>query len=271
MEWNYGAGVAKKKKPPGRRLAKLTGCSSWRRGRPAGFGGLDGLVLALQIGQPACALQRLVVLFAHISLYFDTVFRLCVATMVIRLTRFNTYLLAAALIGLLTGCETASSKSKKQLATLRVHLEAGGDMGGRGEKVTISRAANITLNIDKYPVLNESLVKQAGVVDVMGGFMMVIEFDNRGKLMLEQLTASNPGKHFVIAAQFGEKDKATQRWLAAPLISRRMADGTLSFTPDATRAEAEEIARGLNNVAIENGNQEKPKNKGKTKEADTTP
>jgi hypothetical protein len=39
------------------------------------------------------------------------------------------------------------------------------------------------------------------------------------------------------------------RWLAAPVISHRIGDGVLVFTPDATREEAEEIALGLNNVA----------------------
>ena len=39
------------------------------------------------------------------------------------------------------------------------------------------------------------------------------------------------------------------RWLAAPVISHRISDGVLVFTPDATREEAEEIALGLNNVS----------------------
>jgi hypothetical protein len=39
------------------------------------------------------------------------------------------------------------------------------------------------------------------------------------------------------------------RWLAAPRITGRIADGRLEFTPDATRDEAERIVHGLNRVA----------------------
>ena len=49
----------------------------------------------------------------------------------------------------------------------------------------------------------------------MGGFQMVIQLDTRGTRLLEQFSATNPGKHFAIAADFGEKMKQN-RWLAAP-------------------------------------------------------
>ena len=41
---------------------------------------------------------------------------------------------------------------------------------------------------------------------------------------------------------------ASPDWLAAPLIRRPIADGVLTFTPDASREEAEKIVKGLNNV-----------------------
>jgi len=49
--------------------------------------------------------------------------------------------------------------------------------------------------------------------------------------------------------------------LAAPLIQRRISDGVLSFTPDATRADTDEIALGLNNEAVKHGKLEKTKSK----------
>ena len=194
-------------------------------------------------------------------------FRLCVNTMIIRLSRFNTYLLAAAFLATLAGCQSARTKHEKQIATLRLHLEVGGDAGDRGEPVTVSRAAQIRLKVDKNPFLNEADVAKARVLDAMGGFIMSIQFERRATLMLEQYSATNPGKHIAIVAQWGEKQKET-RWLAAPLISRRISDGLLIFTPDATREEADEIVHGLNNVAIQNGNQEKPKDKPKDKSKD---
>ena len=40
-------------------------------------------------------------------------------------------------------------------------------------------------------------------------------------------------------------------WLAAPMTNKRISDGVLVFTPDASREEADRIVLGLNNVAKE--------------------
>ena len=183
--------------------------------------------------------------------------------MIIRLARFNTYLLATALMATLAGCETTGDKREKRIAKLSLHVEAGRDTGDRSEPVPISRAAPVMIKVDKNPFLNEGQVAEARLADAPGGFKISIQFDQRGTWLLEQYSAMNPGKHLAVAAQFGEKLKET-RWLAAPLINHRISDGTLAFTPDATREEAEEIVRGLNNGAIKSGNQPKPK-KDKTK------
>jgi murein DD-endopeptidase MepM/ murein hydrolase activator NlpD len=42
------------------------------------------------------------------------------------------------------------------------------------------------------------------------------------------------------------------RWLAAPIITRRISNGVLVFTPDCSREEADQLVLGLNNVAKEN-------------------
>ena len=52
------------------------------------------------------------------------------------------------------------------------------------------------------------------------------------------------GRHFAVFVQYGEKPLKSQ-WLAAPMIARRITDGTMLFTPDATRDVAEIIAKGL--------------------------
>jgi hypothetical protein len=88
----------------------------------------------------------------------------------------------------------------------------------------------------------------ARIIDTPGGFAVEIQFDQTSGLMLEQYSAANPGLHFVIFGQWGEK-VSDSRWLAAPLITRRIANGQLSFTPDLTRVEAERFVLGLNNVA----------------------
>jgi hypothetical protein len=69
-----------------------------------------------------------------------------------------------------------------------------------------------------------------------------------GTVVLEQCSATNPGGHFVVYGQWG-KDLKNKRWLMAPLITGRIHDGILSFTPDMSRDEATNFVQGLNNVA----------------------
>lgn len=186
--------------------------------------------------------------------------------MVIQPTRFNIYLLCLALLAPAAGCRSPESRREKQLATIRVHLEVNPDGTGLGEPVPIYRAHPTLVNVDKGPFLTEGDVAEARVtLDTLGGFALQIQFAPRGTLLLEQYTAVNPGKRFAIFSEFGEKF-AEHRWLGAPIIARRIPNGVLAFTPDATREEAEQIARGLNNVAIKTGNLTKPKkSKAKTK------
>lgn len=191
-------------------------------------------------------------------LYFDSVFRFCVFTMVIRWLRFNIYLLLLA-CGL-CGCETTRSKSDKAIARLTVTVESNREAEGRSETITVSRAQPIKLKIQSSALLNETHVAEARLVDSFGGFTMRIQFTSMGTHLLEQYTAQFPGRRFAIAAQFGEKEMQ-MRWLAAPVIKRRITDGILVFTPDASREEAELIVRGLNNVAVDLGNQDKNKHK----------
>jgi len=179
--------------------------------------------------------------------------------MVIRLTRFNIYLLCLAVLGAVAGCRSPESKREKQLATLRLHMEVTPDSLGLSEAAPIYRANPTMVNINRSPFLNESFVAEARVVpDPLGGFALSIKFEQMGARLLEQYTATNPGRRMAIFTQFGENG-AERRWLAAPVIGRRISDGVISFTPDATREEAEQIAKGLNNVAIKSGNQEKSK------------
>lgn len=180
--------------------------------------------------------------------------------MVIRLLRFNSYLLSAALVLTLAGCETTKSKAQKQTAMLRIHVEVPRDELGQSIPATISRTAPMTIHVNRSPFLQESQLTQASIVESHGGFSIALQFDQRGTWLLEQYTAMNPGRHLAIAAQFGEK-LAETRWLAAPLINRRVSGGALIFSPDASREEAEAIARGLNNVAVKSGNQPKSKAK----------
>jgi hypothetical protein len=162
--------------------------------------------------------------------------------------RLNTYLVVGALLVLGAGCSTPEKKRDKELSTLRVHLEAALD----GTKLIQPVAVlGVPVNIETSPFLSEMDVESAKVVDILGGFALQVQFNRHGMWTLEEYSSTARGRHFAIFSQFG-LDNKTARWLAAPLIEQRITNGVLTFIPDATREEGEEIVRGLNNVAAKN-------------------
>ena len=161
--------------------------------------------------------------------------------------RFNLYLwtLAVSLL-LAAGCATGK-KSDKQTAALRVHIQSTESIS-TGETIKVLRSQPMLVPIVADPILTESHVASASLLETPGGFAVEIKFNQTGTWMLEQYTGSNPGKHLAIFGQWSDK-LVDGRWLAAPVISHRIANGLLSFTPDASREEVEQFVKGLNNVA----------------------
>ncbi len=164
--------------------------------------------------------------------------------------RFNLYLMLVMVLALICGCQTHNPKHKKNQAVgaLRIHLQANPNEVGPTDTISVLRSTPVSVTIGHDPVLTEANILTARVIDTPGGFAIEVHFDESGTLMLEQYSAANPGRHFVIFGQWGEK-LVNGRWLAAPLITRRISNGELAFTPDITRAEADELVLGLNNVS----------------------
>ena len=160
--------------------------------------------------------------------------------------RFNLYLCVA--LAVFVGCQTEKLKRKHQPSTLRVHIQVHPDGTNMSEPVPIFRERPVMVNVDKIAALTEANLAEAKVVDAVGGFAIRLQFDRRGTWLLEQRSVESRGQRFAIFCQFGP-DLKESRWLAAPIVARRITDGVLVFTPDATRAEAEEIVLGLNNIA----------------------
>jgi hypothetical protein len=215
-----------------------------------GFGGLfrlHGGFFAFDVGLAASFVFVFVVLFAHKYLYIVRGLRFCGATMKVCARRFNTYLLLAAMLALFCGCQT--DKKPKEVSALRIHLQADPNETGATDTVSVLRADPLSVTIMHDPVLTEANVLAAKVIDSPGGFAVEIQFDESATLMLEQYTASNPGRHLVIFGQWGDK-LADGRWLAAQLITHRISNGQIAFTPDMdSRAQADRFVQGLNNVA----------------------
>jgi preprotein translocase subunit SecD len=164
---------------------------------------------------------------------------------------FNTYLVLL-IVALAGGCKSTDSADKskekkpdkKEATTLGFHPEENQDGTGHSSAVQVSRNQPFTVNVRKSPILTELNVQKASVIDVLGGFQIMIQFDRQGTWILEQYSVADRGKRLAVFSQFGQA-----RWLAAPVLERRIADGVLVFTPDASHEEAERIVRGLNNIA----------------------
>jgi len=176
--------------------------------------------------------------------------------MIVRWDRFNFYLFLCVAVSLAAGCKTSEeSKQEKELTRLQLRQETRAnplDPMGHTESVAVYRAHPVTFTVSKEPFLSEAYVKDAKVVDTLGGFALRIEFDKEGSMLLEQYCSANLGRHIAVFSQWDDSPDSklnTGRWLAAPRIQKHIADGIFIFTPDATREEAENIARGLNNVA----------------------
>jgi preprotein translocase subunit SecD len=167
--------------------------------------------------------------------------------MLIRPGCFNTYLFAGLLALLAGGCAAPSKDDKKVdkkvQSAVRLHLEVNPNPAGQSMRVNVGRSDPLAVNVDQQPFLTELQVDKASVLDALGGYAIAIQFNSDGAIILEQYTGSYKGRRFAIAAEFGEF-----RWIAAPLIRQRLADGQLVFTPDLTREEAERFVRGLNRV-----------------------
>jgi len=182
--------------------------------------------------------------------------------MIIRVTRFNLYFsLALLTAACLAGCQSPEKKKSKQEASFRVHLEVT-DSRIDHSVAPIYRAQPVNIRVEKSAFLTELNVADARVTTNQGVLAVVIQLERKGAWTLENYTAANPGRHYAIFSQWGDKLINT-RWLAAPVISYRITDGILSFTPDATKEECEEIVMGLRNVAKEEGNLAKPETKPK--------
>jgi hypothetical protein len=166
---------------------------------------------------------------------------------------FNLYLLALAVLLAACGCASYFKKDR-HVSALRIHIENRAQLPGSslGKTVKVLRVQPVTVDIDAVPVLTEADIVDAELLETPGGFAVQVHFSETASLTLEQYTSSCVGKHFAIFGQWAEK-AADSRWLAAPIISHRVSDGVLSFTPDCSEEEARLLVIGLNNMAKKQG------------------
>lgn len=170
--------------------------------------------------------------------------------------RFNLFFWPAALGLLVSGCAAGHSgglfhHKKEPVALLRVHVESESKAAGSTKTVSVLRSQPVEVNISTDPVLTEVDVLAARLLGSSDSFAVELKLEETAGWRLEQYSAINPGKHLAIFGQWGETP-TDGRWLAAPLIVRRMAGSVLLFTPDASHAEMEQWVKGLNEAAKKN-------------------
>jgi len=157
---------------------------------------------------------------------------------------FNTYFCLFLGLALICGCKTGSSEKKAPKSgyrILRLHLEVNPDGTDRTSTVTVGRQSPFPVNVEKMPFIDEHHLVRASVVeDELGGFAIRLQFNRQGTWLLEQYTVSHKGKRIAV---FSELD--TLRWLAAPVITKSLDNGVFTFSPDATREEADKLVLGL--------------------------
>lgn len=155
---------------------------------------------------------------------------------------FNLYFLLALL---LAGCATSEkSKEKKEQSTVRLHLEVPQTDDNGASGVVLVTKERIPVNVEREPFLTEGDLHHAEIVAEPGGFAIALNFSDHGMFQLDMVSTSNKGRRIAILGQFPES-----HWMAAPMITHRIANGVLTFTPDLTLAQAQRFVRGLNNVA----------------------
>ncbi len=118
--------------------------------------------------------------------------------------QFNIYLTLAALAVLAGGCQTG--KKEAQPAAVRVHIATSPSPAGDTVNVSVLRDEPVLVTVKRDPILSEANLASARVVDAQGGFALELKFDESSTHLLEQYSASNPGGHFAIWAQWSEND-----------------------------------------------------------------
>jgi len=171
--------------------------------------------------------------------------------MKIRFQRFNTYLFAVVLGGLM-GCSSPAKKKDakedvKEDASLRLYLEVRPDGMDNSAAVLIGRGAPFLVNLEKVAFLTEHRIENASLIEGDDTFSVSVKFNDQGAMILEQYTTPNKGKRIGVGATIGAKQEI--RWVAAPRITHSITNGVFVFSPAATRAEADRFVAGLNNYA----------------------
>ena len=104
---------------------------------------------------------------------------------------------------------------------------------------------SMTVTVSDTPFITEINVLKAQIWDGGDGrFAINLVLDRRGRLILENVSASNRGKRVAVYCQFPEG-----KWIAAPRLDKLHSSGMFLFAPEVDRIDAQRIVDGLNRIA----------------------
>lgn len=172
-----------------------------------------------------------------------------------RLRFFNTHaafvVAGTVLLLLLCGCAGVWPK-KRTPVVLRFHLESVVMDPAHTVSVAVGRESGLFVAVDGRPILDENNVLDLSVMDQFGGFSCKVLFDRRGTWLLEQASTTHRGRRCVVYCEFPYGGTNISRWIAAPVLTGRITDGVLIFTPDLTRSEANALVKAVQPVIRKN-------------------
>jgi hypothetical protein len=198
----------------------------------------------------AAAFLKFVVLAAHKDLYKSSRRPLgWPGSMRNAMPCFNAVLAVLVFSSVCSSAADASSgkarRNAKPLKHIRLYLETRHDIPERSMEASVGRSSPMKFVVEKLPFLSEIHVERASLVEELGGFQLRIEFNRVGKQLLENYTSAAIHRHLLVMTDID----GDARWIAAPLIRRRIRDGVLVFSPDASRDEMNRLVEGLNREA----------------------
>ncbi|MBL9175781.1 MAG: hypothetical protein JNL10_19720 [Verrucomicrobiales bacterium] len=155
--------------------------------------------------------------------------------------------------------DSKPKKASDRYSVIRYHLETTDD--GNGPKAEVLRSRPQLIPIEKMPFFDERDVAAADLIETPdGGFILQVEGTTHGRNAMEMATVSANGRRVAIYAQWmTDTDTPEIRWIAAPMVRGTVRNGTLRFSVDCDRSEAQMLVDGLNNVAVKLKNRPKIK------------
>lgn len=155
---------------------------------------------------------------------------------------FNIILLFFTLLA--AGCKTDSLPKAKDASTLRIFVEARADAAARTQPIVVFLDPPLKLTVEREPILDETSVEAAKILEGDGKFAIQLKFTSHGALVLETTSLAHRGRHLAIYS-----DYPAGRWIGAPLLRQHTTGGELIFRMAGSRDDAERFVKGLNLVA----------------------